>query len=75
MNVMMKVLSLVGLLLAANAAAAAEYEAPNDRSAKAILGPAAVKGQYYRIQDVVPTDGYADRWTVKSDFEIGRAHV
>jgi hypothetical protein len=67
-NVMTKVLSVLGLLLAANVSAAAEYEAPADRSAKAILGSAALKGQYYRIQEVVPTDGYTDRWTVKSDF-------
>ena len=68
MRVMTKVLTVIGLLLVTNVAAAAEYEPPTDRSAKAILGPAAVKGQYYRIQDVVPTDGYTDRWTVKSDF-------
>ena len=68
MNAMTKVVSVAGLVLAANVAAAADYEAPKDRSAKVILGPAALKGQYYRVQDVVPTDGYTDRWTVKSDF-------
>ena len=68
MNVMTKVVSVPGLLLLANVAAAAEYAAPKDRSAKEILGPAALKGQYYLIQEVVPTDGYTDRWTVKSDF-------
>ena len=68
MNVVTKVASVVGMLLLSNVAAAAEYEAPTDRSANDILWPAAVKGQYYRIQDAVPTDGYTDRWTLKSDF-------
>lgn len=68
MKLMTTMVSVLGLLLAAHVAGAAEYEAPKDRSAKAILGPAALKGQYYRIEEVVPTDGYTDRWTVKSDF-------
>lgn len=68
MNVTMKMVGVLSLLLSAHVAAAAEYEAPSARSAKDILGAAALRGPYYRIQDVVPTDGYTNRWTVKSDF-------
>jgi hypothetical protein len=58
----------VGLLLLAAAAGAAEYEAPQDRSAKQILPQGMLRGEHYRIQDLVVADGYMDRWTVKSDF-------
>src|SRR6266542_1687576 len=62
------VVSVVGLLLSATVAGAAEYEAPRDRSAKDIVGQGAVKGEHYRIRDLVVGDGYTDRWTVDSDF-------
>ena len=60
-------------LLLTVTSAAAQYETPGDRSAKAILGTAMVKGAAYRINEIVPTDGYTDRWTVDSDhgrFEV-----
>ena len=70
MTAMTKMLSLAGLLLLASVCAAAEYEAPRNRSAKDIVPQAALKGPNYRIRDVVPTDGYTDRWTVDSDFGV-----
>ena len=62
--------SVLALLLCAAAVAAADYEVPRDRSAKDILPQATLKGPNYRIRDVVPTDGYTDRWTVESDFGV-----
>jgi hypothetical protein len=49
-------------------AGAADYEVPQNRSAKDILPQAMLKGPNYRIQDPVVADGYMDRWTVSSDF-------
>ena len=45
MSVMTKMVNVEGLLRVASAVAAAEYEAPNDRSAKVILAPTPLKGQ------------------------------
>src|SRR3972149_1577568 len=59
---------VAGPLLAAAVAGAAEYEVPQNRSAKDILPVGMLKGQHYRIQDLVVGDGYMDRWTVESDF-------
>ena len=56
--------------LVAVAAGGAEYEVPQDRSAKEIVPAAMLKGPNYRVRDVVPTDGYTDRWTVDSDFGV-----
>lgn len=58
-------------LLLAPAAGAAPYEVPTERSARTIL-PAGtpLKASTYRIRDVVPTDGFTDRWTVDSDFGV-----
>ena len=70
MRVVTKVLSVVALLSLASAATAAEYEVPRDRSAKDIVPQATLKGPNYRIRDVVPTDGYTNRWTVDSDFGV-----
>ena len=67
---MTKVVSAAGMLLLAGAMVAAVYEVPRDRSAKDIVPQAALKEPHHRIQDVVPTDGYTDRWTVDSDFGV-----
>ena len=57
------------LVAAAAAAAAGDYdEVPRDRSAKDILPAGVLKGAFYRVRDVVPTDGYTDQWKVDSDF-------
>ena len=61
-------LGALGLLLAAAVAGAAEYEVPQNRAAKDILGQSALKGQNYRIRDVVIGDGYMHRWTAESDI-------
>jgi hypothetical protein len=55
-------------LAAAAGAGAAEYEVPQNRSAKDILPEDVLKGPNYRIQSLVVADGYMDRWTVSSDF-------
>jgi hypothetical protein len=61
-------------LLLAPAAGAAPYEVSTERSARTIL-PARMplKAPTYRIRDVVPTDGFTDRWTVDSDFGVFEA--
>ena len=56
------------MLLSVSLADAADYELPQDRSAKDILEPGVLKGPHYRIHDLVVADGYMDRWTVESDF-------
>jgi hypothetical protein len=63
-----KVVGFLGLLAFAASAQAADYEMPRDRSAKEILGPGGLKGQHYRIRDLVVVDGYMERWSVDSDF-------
>lgn len=60
--------SALGLLLAAAVAGAAEYEVPQNRLAKDVLPQGMLKGQHYRIRDLVVADGYMHRWTVNSDF-------
>jgi hypothetical protein len=64
--------ALIGsvVVLIAGTVGAADYEVPGVRSAKDILAPAMLKGPHYRVRDVVPTDGYTDRWTVDSDFGV-----
>src|SRR3989304_4649518 len=57
-----------GPLLAVTVAGAAEYEAPQNRSAKDILPVGMLKGQQYQVRDLVVADGYMHRWTVDSDF-------
>src|SRR5262245_53350625 len=47
---------------------AADYQVVRDRSARGILPGTMLKGQSYRVRDVVPTDGYTNRWKVDSDF-------
>jgi hypothetical protein len=54
-------------LLLAAAGVAADYEIPADRSARQILPNTPMKGTGYRVDDVVPSDGYTDRWSVVSD--------
>ena len=57
--------------LVAAAVAAGDYdEVPRDRSAKDILPAGVLKGAFYRVRDVVPTDGYTDQWKVDSDFGL-----
>ena len=62
------VVCVLGLTLWVTAVGAAEYEAPQDRSAKQILPQGMLRGEYYRIEDLVVADGYMDGWTVESDF-------
>ena len=59
--------TVVALSLAMTVAAA-DYEAPRDRSAKELLPKAMLKGPSYKIRDVVATDGYTHRWKVDSDY-------
>jgi hypothetical protein len=61
-------LSICALLIVAASVTAAEYETVRDRSAKAIMPASSLRGASYRVNDVVPTDGYTDRWSVNSDF-------
>ena len=61
-------LAIGALLIVAASVTAAEYETVRDRSAKSILQASSLRGPNYRINDVVPTDGYTDRWSVSSDF-------
>jgi hypothetical protein len=63
-------LALVVALGLVAAAGAAGYEVPTERLAKDILPASTLKGPYYSIRSVVPTDGYTDRWTVDSDFGV-----
>ena len=63
-----KVVGFLGLLAFVASAQAADYEMPRDRSAKEILGPGGLKGQHYRIRELVVADGYMERWSVDSDF-------
>ena len=60
------------LLLVAYPAAAQQkppaFEIPGSRQAKDIIGAGALKGEHYRIRDLVLNDGYTDRWTVDSDY-------
>jgi hypothetical protein len=58
------------VVLVAGPLAAADYEVPGERLAKDIVPAAMLKGPHHRIRDVVPTDGYTDRWTVDSDFGV-----
>lgn len=57
-----------GPLLTVTVSGAAEYEVPQNRSAKDILPVGMLKGQQYRVRDLVVADGYMHRWTVESDF-------
>jgi len=45
-----------------------DFEVPGSRQAKDIIGAGALKGEHYRIRDLVLNDGYTDRWTVDSDY-------
>ncbi len=65
---MTRTVGVVGMLVWAASAGAAEYETPQNRPAKEILSQSALKGAHYRIRDVVVADGYTQRWTVESDF-------
>ena len=58
------------VLVTAAAGGAADYEVPRDRSAKEAAFGAPLKGPHYRVRDVVPSDGYTNRWTVDSDFGV-----
>lgn len=64
------VLIAATVLVAAAASGAADYEIPRDRSAKEVASPVPLKGPHYRVRDIVPTDGYTNRWTVDSDFGV-----
>jgi hypothetical protein len=68
------VLIAATVLGAAAAVGAADYEVPRDRSAtkEAAFG-APLQGPHYRVRDVVPSDGYTNRWTVDSDFGVFEA--
>ena len=55
------------VLLLAVTGGAADYEVPRDRSAREILPNTPLKGVGYRVNDVVASDGYTDRWSVASD--------
>jgi len=71
MRLTLRVLLATALTLAlAVAGRAADYETPSDRSAKDIVPAEMLKGPHYKVRDVVPTDGYTDRWTVDSNFGI-----
>jgi hypothetical protein len=58
------------MFFAGTVAAAADYEVPAERKARDIVAASMLKGPHHRIRDVVPTDGYTDRWTVDSDFGV-----
>src|SRR5262245_11448619 len=68
MHVIRRGLLAIALLLLAVTGVSAQYETPRDRSAKDILPAAALKGEHYRIRDLVVADGYTDRFTVDSEF-------
>ena len=61
-------MSVLGLVVLAGATSAANYEIPQDRSARDILPQNMLKGPQYRVRDLVVSDGYMHRWTVESDF-------
>jgi hypothetical protein len=61
------------VILIATMVGAAVYEAPADRSAKDIVAAGLLKGPHHRVRDLVPADGYTDRWTVDSDFGVFEA--
>jgi hypothetical protein len=64
--------ALIGsaVLFVAVAGGAADYEAPQERSAKDVFPAAMLKGLHHSVRKLVPTDGYTDRWTVDSDFGV-----
>ena len=58
------------LLLGAtvSATSAAQFEAPANRKAAAILPAELLKGPNYQVRDTVVSYGYMHHWTVDSDF-------
>ena len=64
--------ALIGsaVVLVAVAGGAADHEAPQERSAKDVFPAAMLKGPHHSVRELVPTDGYTDRWTVDSDFGV-----
>ena len=68
MRVSLRTIVILVVLCLAAAVGAADYEAPRDRSGKQLLPASMLKGKFYRVRDVVPTDGYTNRWKVDSDF-------
>jgi len=62
------VLVLSGVLLAAVAAGAADYETPTNRSVADVLPADLAKGPRYAVREPVVADGYMYHYQVMSDF-------
>jgi hypothetical protein len=60
--------ALAALVMFAGAAGAAEYESPPVLKAADLAGDIPLKGERYRVDDEVPTDGYLATFTLRTDF-------
>src|SRR5438093_8088666 len=66
--IVISLIALPSLVVAAAQQKPSDFEVPGTRQAKDIIGAGALKGEHYRIRDLVVTDGYTDRGIVDSDF-------
>ena len=62
------VLLLSGVVLAAVAAGAADYETPANKNVTDVLPAELAKGPRYAVRDPVVADGYMYHYQVVSDF-------
>jgi hypothetical protein len=73
MRVSLRTIVILVVLCLAAAVGAADYEAPRDRSGKQLLPASMLKGKFYRVRDVVPTDG--TRTAGRSTRTSGRSRL